>query len=296
MRRTWFALLVLSLLPHAVASAAEADGPVEYGEPKQLARLADRSINESSGLAVSRRNKGIFWTHNDSGGTARIYAIDADGNTCATFTLIGAKNRDWEDIAAYELDGTPYLVVADIGDNGKRRSVYVLYIVEEPEVDARRRNVQEKLRLSQLILFKYPDGSQDGEGMAVAPHSKTIFVATRNYRPRCDVYSLPLPEKQPGKGLTATHVARLKITVGNAMDISPDGRRAVIGTYHDAYEFTRRGAETWADAMKRKPRKLSMPKRRKGEAIAYGTDGKTLYLTSEGTGAPLWMVPAKNGD
>jgi hypothetical protein len=77
------------------------------------------------------------------------------------------------------------------------------------------------------------------------------------------------------------------------MDISPDGRRAVVLTYRDAYEYSRGRNERWAEAFARKPAEIKLPRRAQGEAIAYGADGKTLYLTSEKLPTPLWEVPMK---
>jgi len=74
------------------------------------------------------------------------------------------------------------------------------------------------------------------------------------------------------------------------MDVSPDGRRMVLLTYGDAFEFQRGEEETWSAALKRRPRKLTMPLRLQGESLCYGSDGRTLYLTSEKLPTPLWEV------
>jgi hypothetical protein len=76
------------------------------------------------------------------------------------------------------------------------------------------------------------------------------------------------------------------------MDISPDGLRAVVLTYGDAYEYIRGTDKTWTEAFAHKGRVLSMPRRVTGESICYGADGMSLYLTSERTLQPLWEVPA----
>ena len=76
------------------------------------------------------------------------------------------------------------------------------------------------------------------------------------------------------------------------MDVSPDGRRAVVLSYGDAYEYFRRPEEDWAAAFARGPRLLPMPERQQGEAIGYGADGRSLYLTSEKRPTPLWVVPS----
>jgi len=74
------------------------------------------------------------------------------------------------------------------------------------------------------------------------------------------------------------------------MDISPDGRRAILGTYGHAFEFCRGKDETWAEAFSRPPRELTVPRRRQGETICFGPDGRTIYLTSEKRPTPLWEV------
>lgn len=273
----------------AAPAAAER---IRYGKPTRLAHLANRRVNESSGMTVSRRNEGVFWTHNDSGGSPYLYAFNKKGEDLGTFKIEGARARDYEDIASFTLDGKHYLLVGDTGDNSRRRSGYALYLVEEPLVEPGKKRGPGRAKLVQTILFTFKGGPRDGEGLAVDATSRTIFIATRTYRPKCEIFALPLPKQGNDEALQATRIATAKIRIGNAMDVSPDGRRAVIGTYTDAYEFVRRADEKWEAAFARRPRVLEMPKRRKGESIAYGTDGKTLYLTSEGTPCPLWMVPA----
>src|SRR5262245_20994043 len=46
-----------------------------YGSPVHLANLENQSVKESSGIAASRLNAGVFWTHNDSGDDPFIYAF-----------------------------------------------------------------------------------------------------------------------------------------------------------------------------------------------------------------------------
>jgi len=296
MWKRWILAPVLLAVVGCSGGAGEAAEPaagkrIRYGKPRLLARLANRRVDESSGMAVSRRNEGVFWTHNDSGGRARLYAFNAKGRDLGTFAIPGAANYDWEDIASFSLDGKHYLLIGDIGDNSRRRSGYALYLVEEPLVEPGEKSQPRRARLVQTIRFTFAGGSRDGEGLAVDATSRTIFIATRTYRPKCEIFALPLPKEETDEVLQATRVATATIRIGNSMDISPDGRRAIIGTYNDAYEFVRQPDEKWEAAFARRPRVLKMPKRRKGESIAYGTDGKTLYLTSEGRPCPLWMVP-----
>lgn len=88
--------------------------------PTPLFKVQDARIDELSGLAASRAYPGCFWAHNDSGDTARLFLLNAKGETVAVVNLAGVTARDWEDIAF----AGGYLYVGDIGDNdGDRKSV-----------------------------------------------------------------------------------------------------------------------------------------------------------------------------
>jgi len=63
-----------------------------YGAPVHLVNLENQSIKESSGIAASRRNAGIFWTHNDSGDGPFIYAFDRQ-EKIAEYGELGARKR-----------------------------------------------------------------------------------------------------------------------------------------------------------------------------------------------------------
>jgi hypothetical protein len=78
------------------------------------------------------------------------------------------------------------------------------------------------------------------------------------------------------------------------MDISPDGRRAVVLTYGDAYEYVRGVNENWEQALATPPRQIVLPNRRQGESICYGSDGRTLYVTSEKLPTPLFEVRVRS--
>ena len=67
----------------------------------------------------------LLWAHNDSGDTARVFAVGRDGRDRGTVTVSGATAIDWEDIALGPAPhGKPYLYAGDIGDNfpGDRES------------------------------------------------------------------------------------------------------------------------------------------------------------------------------
>jgi hypothetical protein len=265
--------------------------PIQYGEGRELCKLAHPDIDESSGVACSRRTPSVFWTHNDSGDPPRLFAFSARGQVLGIYTVEGTVNHDWEDMASFSIGGRSYLLIADVGDNSGVRGAYTLYVVPEPAVDLRNRADRISLKASLTIGFRYEDGAHNCEGVAIDPTARIIFLVSKCAAPECKVYALPLPRESPREPLVAKPIAVLKLPVTTAMDISPDGLRAIVLTYGDAFEYARRPGETWSDAFARRPRTIPMPPRRQGEALCYGPDGRTLYLTSEGSPMPFLEVP-----
>ena len=190
-------LTVMCVLGAASLFAGEAAKPIQYGAPRRLCRVDNKKINESSGLACSRRTKGLFWTHNDSGDAACMYAFTAKGKHVATYGVLGAERGDCEDAASFVLDGKPYLILADIGDNAKCKTSYRLYIVEEPELPKKPKRGA-KFTLYSTIVFRFSDGARDGESVAIDPTSKTIFVIDRDRggNTNTGIYQLAWPEKK----------------------------------------------------------------------------------------------------
>jgi hypothetical protein len=235
-------------------------------------------------MAVSRRVSGVFWTHNDSGGEPQIFAFDKKGQLLTSCSVTGAVAVDWEDMASFKLGGTPYLLLGDVGDNRRQRNNHKLYILEEPATD------QKSATLKNTIKFTYDDGPHDCEAVGVDTTSKTILLCTKVLGLTCEIFQLELTLTN-GHSQVAKSIAKPAIAAVTSMDISPDGRRAILLTYGDAFEFVRREDETWTTAFSHAPRTIHMPERKQGEAICYGEDGQTLYLTSEQLPTPLWEVP-----
>lgn len=283
---------VLALSPLVAAEKASPLAPIEYGQGRLVCTLANPDIDESSGLAASRANPGVFWTHNDSGDPPRIFAFNANGEDLAAFDIEGAIHRDWEDMAAFALGRKNYLLLADVGDNDAEREHCTLYLIEEPRLDPGKRSLRAKLRASLAIDFRYEDGPHNCEAVAVDPTSRLVLLLSKAIAFSCTAYALPLPERVGrDEVLVARPIARLRVPIVTGMDISPDGRRAIVLTYGHAYEYTRGADENWGAAFARAPRNVLVPARRQGEAICYGSDGLTLYLTSERAPRPFFEVP-----
>ncbi len=194
-------------------------------------------------------------------------------------------------MASFQIDGKEHLLIGDVGDNAEKRQDCRLYLLEAPSIEKLARGGEAKARVSMAIPFRYDDGIHNCESIGVDGKNKMIYVVSKKVGQKiCKVYEIPLPEKEPNKPVLAKAIATLEIPTTTAMDMSVSGIRAVVLTYGNAYEYTRAKGESWADAFSKKPRVLQMPRRKQGESICYGTDGKTLYLTSEGVSQPLWEI------
>jgi hypothetical protein len=275
--------------------AAVPDEPetVEYESARELCKLANNKVTESSGLACSRNAPGVFWTHNDSGDAPRVYAFNTEGKDLGACLVTGIRARDWEDMASFKIQGQSFLLLGDVGDNDKKNDVHELYLVREPPIDARRGVAVQQMPVLSVIRYRYEDGRHNCESVGVDPATRTILFVPKDGGQKCGAYAIPFPKQPSPDPVVARKIATLNIPTATGMDVSANGRRAVVVTYGDAYEYKRGADEDWAAAFARQPRKLPMPQRAQGESICYGPDGTTLYLTSEKAPTPLWEIPAK---
>lgn len=289
---------------HSIPKSAEVSKA--YGTPVSLGDLEDRAVDESSGIVASRRYPGLFWTHNDSGDGAFIYAFDRKGGKRGTFRVTGAKAFDWEDIAAGPgaEPGQSYLYIGDIGDNDRERREIIVYRVAEPavtETDAYTdRSAPQKTEPPVAIHLRYPDGRHDAESLAVHPVTGDLYLITktRNTTAAAGVYKLAAPFSV-NKINTLEKVGELRtssLTPGmiTGADISPDGRKLILCDYFNAYEMhlpetkDARFDEIWKQSMAI----VRLGDRNQGEAICYRLDGQAILVTSEMSPAALVEVEA----
>ncbi len=277
-------------------------GPVSSGGYVRAAlvgTLQSPAIVEASGLAHSRRQRDVLWIINDGGEGPLLHAVSPDGDALGMVRVAEAENRDWEDLAAFEYEGSSWLLVADIGDNGGIRDHLTLYVVPEPDPAD-----DGEVTPAWSIRYTYPDGPHDTEAVAVDPAAGTIYVLTKRTEP-AELHRLPLRPANADEVLTSTLVAGVDSLPGRdeaggllaaavpyhwqptGMDIAADGSALVILTYADVYYYPREPAETWAGALARAPRPLGMPLVPIAEAVAFDERGRSLFITAEGRHAPL---------
>lgn len=298
----WLLSFVAVLHVGLLASAAT---PQTFSGPHVAGQLGAPPKNEASGLAASRRSPDILWLHDDSGGADSLFAVSTQGELIRSVKLAATRNEDWEDLAAFELEGKAWLLVGDIGDNNARRSHLTLYLVEEP-TSAQLRSA-EKLSVRPAATFRltFADGARDCEALAVDPRERALYLLSkRDLVPR--LYRAALPAGLGSAELVAeflTEVPNLARPTGPdaflagllekgrarpcGMDFAPDGSAAAIVTYADVVVFPRAPTETWATAFARKPLHLAPHRLPQAEAICFSRDGRSIYVASESTRALL---------
>lgn len=285
----------------ALSLALAATGCQSYGTSEQVGTLP---ITESSGIGVSLANEGIIWTHNDSGAGAQLIALWEDGSIAATLRVNGASAIDWE---AMELGPCPDLAcscifVGDIGDNTETRLEGTVYILPEPAIPPGALGLILETELLRAQPFTYPDGPHNAETLFVDPLTGSPYVVTKDIYARVDVMRFPQPLPPSGQSTNLLRVSRLnvahsgplgRLTTGGA--VSPGGDKVIIRTYKDAWEWE--VPEAGLDyAFQSDPTRVDLPRRMQGEAIGYGADGASLWVTTEGDDAPLDFIPCRSGE
>lgn len=279
-------VLSLVLLPFQASNAA-GTGFSPLGE-RQIPGLT-----ELSGLAVSGLQQDHHWALNDSGHAASLFELDENLNLVREIAISQVLNRDWEDLASFQLDGIPYLLVADTGNNFRLRSEVSLILLREPAPGASRATPE------RIIRFRFEDGSRDCEALAVDVQNRQILLADKGRRPG-GLYSLPL-DAESGQVHTAKRIADIPAfsprsrDTPTAMDLSADGLNlALSGTGHLSI-FSRDPGQTWQSAVQRPRRQLRLPRVRGIESVAWNQDDMSLLIGTEGRIAKFFRMPRALG-
>jgi endonuclease/exonuclease/phosphatase family metal-dependent hydrolase len=268
--------------------------------------IENNDIDEASGLARSQRDPDILWVINDDGPSV-LHAIDATGGMMGRVKLRDASNRDWEDLASFTLDGIPYLLVADIGDNDGKRKDVRFYVVEEPDPD------DKKVDYAWRVDFSYPGGSRDAESVAVDVANERVLILSKRDIP-ARIYSVPLrpdsKKRQKATNLGAVDglpkPSRRDVEFApktknaywrpTSMDISNDDTRAVVLTYGGVFLFEREPGMDWQDALQGVPRVISRTGNRQAEAVTFNTAGSAIIIALEQRNSPLFRLPIDSPD
>ncbi len=267
---------------------------------EELGTVDNAELTEVSGLTASHVDPGVLWMHNDRGGGNALYAVGLQGDSWGRYELVAYDNEDWEDLAPgpcphFEAPCT-CLHLADIGDNDLERGGGVVYRVEEPTVT--RAAVVSQMSPLDEVHFRYPDGPHDAEAVLVHPDTGEVLVLTKGQE--TGVYAFPTIPPQPAPSSNPVDLER--VTTFDLTDhgadeaavtggaVSPRGWRVVLRTDEDLMLFSGAMGSSLEDVLGRDPVPLPTPPPGRGEAVAFGSDGRRLYVVGEGEQPPVHVV------
>lgn len=257
MTRPFVTLAFLSFLMRPDSGAAQLCQ--EWDAPKTVGKVERKSVPEASGLTYSKRFPGQVYWINDSGNKAELILSRTDETGWRKIQIEDVKLRDAEALTAAECeDGEPCLIVGDVGDNKRKRETGHLVVIRERDVE------NGKVKPLHSLKFKYPEGPEDVEAMAVLPNGDLLLIAksfTLLSALPAKAYSLsksdwqnpsatpvmaeklgefPLPNWFPDKTFLATAVT----------DAAVNPKRGVLGilTYNDLIEIPLTKLNSLSDA------------------------------------------------
>lgn len=289
--RLIFSLLIWVFILSGCSSLITFEAQLRFGDRVDLGEITYDGLPEVSGIAASRLNPDLFWVHNDSGDTNRIYGIDRQAQHLATITVPGCKAWDWEDIAVGPgpVPGVSYIYVANTGDNLRLRKEIQVCRFPEPQVFA-----GATLEAVDVVVlrYRYPDGPHDAEALFVDPKLSDVYLVTKR-----DAQSMVYraPGVDDGRTVrTLERVASLPVTGICAADISSDGREILAKTLSQILLWRVQEDESISTALQRHPTRLPYVREPQGEAIAWGAQMEGYYTVSEkvfGLSAHLYFYP-----
>jgi hypothetical protein len=323
------AIVTLAVIAFALAcgggNASVTAASICAATPEPAGMVSSGDLIEASGIASSRIKDNILWAHNDSGDSARVFALgretDNEGRQHArqhaTYTLPGAEAIDWEDMAIGPgPDGdTSYLYLADIGDNAAQRPEVIVYRVREPEVVEQpdTPSAGEFTDVEKLTL-RYPDNPHDAETLLVDPVTGDLIIVTKELAGGPSFVFRAPASLDASTTTTLEQVAEIDFNVllraiqvpadapplvrglphlPTGGDVSPDGRLVAIRTYLSVLIWDRDEEQPLWTAFADLPCLAPSAIEPQGEAIAFDADGRGYTTVSEGTNPPLHHFSAK---
>jgi len=291
---------VAAVVAKAVAAVLVLGSPSGAVDPlKPAFEVTDTRINEPSGIAVGIKSPDVLYVHNDSGDSARFFAIDRrSGQTRAEIDVPHADNRDWEDIAVEpDLRGVPSVWLGDIGDNDEMRASISVYRVDEPAVSPALGQTLTETG-TQRWRLRYPDGPHDAEALAVDTAHRSMYIVTKSTSQPAQVYRAALTP--PGDDVQIlTRVGAIEIKLPKvfglpsvayseitAADYSPQQKLFIVRTYLDVWSW--KVPTDIPSALKTPPTKLFNAIQKQGEGVAI--DGRSVWLNSEGGDPDVFHV------
>ena len=294
--------------PSAVDAAFPAQQPGDGNALERITRIMHGPIGECSGIARSRTYPDVWWVHNDSGDSARIFAINSQGKVIIPSWMTGeyygesavsgktewpgvpvhlAANIDWEDICIH--DGQIW--ISATGNNGNARRDLGVYVISEPNPAA-----TPEVRPLVFYPVRYPEQTKypatqwhyDCESLAIDPITGTPFFITKHRvagrisaaESGANLYRLDTRFTDKMNDLKKVD-HRDDMLFATAADFSPDGKYLAVCTPVRVWVFGRPASgSNWLTGGKVWVYDLPLPLTKQAEAICFD-DNDTLRIANE---------------
>lgn len=232
----------------ATPLSAEAGVCKAWSSPVLAASIASKPIEEASGLEASRSYRGRLYHNNDSGDDLRFFVTDMAGGDLKIVNLKGPKPADIEDLSLGPCGAKTCIFLGDTGDNAGARSEVAFTLLVEKKTYA------ETATPLRVVRARYPDGPHNVEAFAVHPDGD-LFVVTKPVDRQMAkpgpalVYKLSANQLRQTDGVQVfSKVGELDLPkllpdlpfygwISTGLDISRDGKRAVLLTYMAVVEL-----------------------------------------------------------
>nr|GID85307.1 hypothetical protein Ade03nite_42310 [Actinoplanes derwentensis] len=259
---------------------------------KKLCKIADKEMNELSGLAALKNGFATVNDGKEDNSNAKIYFLNRDCKKVDEKSFSGTGPADPEDIVLSP-DGKT-LWIADIGDNGVRKSppsTRPTVALWSMPADGSEKPVIHRL--------SYPSGDKHDAEALIFDGDGTPLIVTKEIGADAGIYK-PTGALKPNSkaGVPMEKVGSLKLsateTAGNPIArignktitggaVTQGATKVVLRTYTDALEWDVTNGDVLG-ALKKTPRTTGLPNEPLGESIAYSTDGKLFYTVSDMSG------------
>jgi len=306
MKREWIILGIVLLsviaggLPNLITTSVFTSTTCpQFAAGVELGKIESTLLTETSGMVASRKNTNVLWAHNDSGDSARVFALSITGRHLGIYNLVGASAVDWEDIAIGPgpMPAQDYLYIGDTGDNARRRTSIAVYRVPEPTVSATQEPVIVNLTNWELMPMQYPGAVvYDAETLLADPLSGDLFIVTRDRAGEgvARVFRNPAPHTA-GVTVTLELVATIPLTMEvKGGDVSPSGDAVLLRLHsfsapaNGHYWARAPGTNLW-DAFSQPACLTPLVNEPQGEALTFTADGTGYLTTSEGRTPPIYF-------
>ncbi len=290
MKNKLFALFSFAIISYATYSIGQ-------GIQTKLGYLENKELIELSGLAVSHKEKNLFWAINDSGNAPDIFALDANGRNLGKIRIENVKNTDWEAIASGPCEfGLSCLFIADIGDNRAIRDELQIHIFAEPKINSL------NLVPDKTLKFNIPNLPHDAESLMVNPKNGEIYLIEKKRKVENDKSQriFKLVENKPLDDGTNAHLeefAQIASTinsneyVGTITDAAFDDNGEYF--YFRDYDNVYKSKQILHEGVIIDAVKLESERLKQGESIAKIPNSENLIISSEGLNEKIIVFPIK---